>query len=136
MVEGTVGDIDLTSGLARIDVGAGQLHVESGELREGQHVRVQLLARDLILALAPPTGLSVRNLLAGTITALERDGPRAWLVNADIGGPTLMVRVTDEARSALALAVDLPVWVLVKAVSLRGHIFQGAKRDGLREAGR
>jgi molybdate transport system ATP-binding protein len=97
---------------------------------------VQLLARDLILALAPPVGLSVRNSLAGTIFALERDGQRAWLVHTDIGGPTLMVRVTDEARSALALAVGLPVWVLVKAVSLRGHIFGGAKSDGLRETGR
>ncbi len=56
VVEGIVRNVDTTSSLARIDVGAGQLHVESEELRDGQRVRVQLLARDLILALAPPDG--------------------------------------------------------------------------------
>jgi molybdate transport system ATP-binding protein len=88
-------------------------------------VRVQLLARDLILALAPPTGLSVRNSLAAVITRLEPDGERAWMVFTDTGGATLMVRVTADARAALGLVVGQPVWVLVKAVSLRGRVFSG-----------
>jgi molybdate transport system ATP-binding protein len=123
VVEGITQDIDAAAGLAQIRVGAGQLLVESEELRPGQPVRVQLLARDLILAVAPPSGLSVRNSLAGTIARLEPDGERAWLVFTDIGGAALMVRVTDDARRALALAVGQPVWVLVKTVSLRGHVF-------------
>jgi molybdate transport system ATP-binding protein len=123
VVEGLTEQVDQASGLAQIRVGAGQLLVESGELRRGQRVRVQLLARDLILATAPPAGLSVRNSLAGTITRLERDGERAWLVFTDTGGVTLMVRVTDDACAALALAVGQRAWVLVKAVSLRGHVF-------------
>ncbi len=123
VVEGLTEQVDAASGLAQIRVGAGQLLVESGQLRRGQRVRVQLLARDLILATAPPAGLSVRNSLAGTITRLERDGERAWLVFTDTGGLTLMVRVTDDARTALALEVGQPAWVLVKAVSLRGHVF-------------
>jgi len=123
VVEGITQDIDAAAGLAQIRVGAGQLLVESEELRPGQPVRVQLLARDLILAVAPPSGLSVRNSLAGTIARLEPDGERAWLVFTDIGGAALMVRVTDDARRALSLAVGQPVWVLVKTVSLRGHVF-------------
>jgi molybdate transport system ATP-binding protein len=126
VVEGVTDTVDAAAHLARIRVGAGQLLVESGELRPGQRVRIQLLARDLILAIAPPAGLSVRNSLPGVITALTPDGERAWLVFGDIGGVTLMVRITDEARRALALAVGQPVWILVKAVSLRGHVFSGA----------
>ena len=118
-------EVDARSGLAQIHVGDGQLLVEAGDLRRGQRVRVQLLARDLILALAPPAGLSVRNSLAGAHHAAGTGRERAWLVFADTGGATLMVRVTDDARSALALAVGQPVWVLVKAVSLRGHVFSG-----------
>jgi molybdate transport system ATP-binding protein len=127
VVEGITQDIDTVSGLAQIRVGDGQLLVESGELSRGQRVRVQLLARDLILAVAPPSGLSVRNSLAGTLARLEPDGERAWLVFTDIGGATLMVRVTEDARRALALAVGQPVWVLVKTVSLRGHVFLGPR---------
>ena len=43
-------------------------------------VRVQLLARDLILAIAPPTGLSVRNCLAGHhhAAAAGRDRVPGW----------------------------------------------------------
>ena len=125
VVEGVAGEVDAASGLAQIQVGDGLLLVERGALRRGQRVRVQLLARDLILAIAPPAGLSVRNSLAGRITRLEADGARAWLVFTDIGGTTLMVRVTDDARSSLALAVGQRIWVLVKAVSLRGHVFSG-----------
>jgi molybdate transport system ATP-binding protein len=128
VVEGVIDEVDGTSDLARIHVGAGQLLVESAQLRRGQRVRVQLLARDLILALAPPTGLSVRNSLEGTVTHLTPDGQRAWLVFADCGGVTLMVRVTDEARHALNLLVGQRVWVLVKAVSLRGHVFSASPR--------
>jgi molybdate transport system ATP-binding protein len=125
VVEGTTTEIDAASGLAKIRVGDGQLLVEAGDLRGAQRVRVQLLARDLILAIAPASGLSVRNSLAAVITRLEPDGERAWMVFADAGGATLMVRVTDDARSALGLVVGQPVWVLVKTVSLRGHVFSG-----------
>ncbi len=127
VVEGITEEVDAASYLARIRVGAGQLLVESAGLRRGQRVRIQLLARDLILAIAPPAGLSVRNSLAGVITGLTPDGGRAWLVFSDIGGATLMVRITDDARNALALAVGQRVWILVKAVSLRGHVFLGAR---------
>jgi molybdate transport system ATP-binding protein len=126
VVEGIVEQIDAASELATIRIGAGQLLVEPADLRRGQHVRVQLLARDLILALAPPSGLSVRNSLAATITHLTPDAERTWLVFAKSGGATLMVRVTDDARTALALQVGQPVWVLIKAVSLRGHVFSAS----------
>ena len=123
VVEGLAEEVDAASGLAQIRVGAGHLVVESGELRSGHRVRVQLLARDLILATAAPVGLSVRNSLAARITRLEPDGEKAWLVFTDAGGVTLMVRVTEDARSALALRVGQSVWVLVKTVSLRGHVY-------------
>ncbi|HEY1900143.1 MAG TPA: molybdenum ABC transporter ATP-binding protein [Steroidobacteraceae bacterium] len=125
VVEGVTEEVDAASGLAQIRVGDSPLLVESAALRPGQRVRVQLLARDLILATSPPQNLSVRNTLAGSITRMEPDGERAWLVFTNAGGATLMVRVTDAARIALGLGVGQRVWVLIKSVSLRGHVFLG-----------
>jgi molybdate transport system ATP-binding protein len=125
VVEGVVAEVDAPAGLAQIRVGDGRLLVEAGDLQRGQRMRVQLLARDLILSISAPAGLSVRNSLAGVVTQLEADGPKAWLVFTDIGGSRLMVRVTEDARVALGLAVGQRLWVLVKAVSLRGHVFSG-----------
>ncbi len=65
----------------------------------------------------------MRNNLAGAISRIEPDGERAWMVFTQTGGATLMVRVTDDARNALGLVVGQRVWVLIKAVSLRGHVF-------------
>ena len=76
----------------------------------------------------------MRNSLAGVIRTVTDDAG-SCLLAVDVGGrgtvavdvgPTVLVRVTQEARAALRLQPGLDVWVLVKAVSLRGHVFPGA----------
>jgi molybdate transport system ATP-binding protein len=90
----------------------------------GARVRVQLLARDIILATQKPQGLSVRNELEGIIAELAPDDYDAVLIKVDIGGAILLSRITREAASALGLRPGSRVWALVKAVSTRGHIFR------------
>jgi len=97
--------------------------VPAAGLTHGKRVRLQLLARDLIIATARPQGLSVRNQLAGTISSLEEDGPHNTLVGIDAEGVALQARVTTSAARQLFLQRGLAVWVLVKAVSLQGHRF-------------
>jgi len=97
--------------------------VSMRDVPRGVRVRVQLLARDIILATHPPQGLSVRNELPGRITELL-DDEDAVLVKVDIGGPMVLARVTQTAAQSLALRPGIPVWVLVKAVSTRGHAFR------------
>jgi molybdate transport system ATP-binding protein len=125
VVEGRVEGIDAGTGLAELTVAAGRMHVEADGLEPGQVIRIQLLARDLILAIEPPRGLSVRNRLAGTIVSLTPDDPRSQLLEIDIGGAIVLVRVTEAACAELRLAVGGSVWVLVKAASLRGHVYPG-----------
>ena len=97
-----------------------------GAAEPGQRVRVQLLARDLILAVEPPRGLSVRNCLEGTLSTLEPDVGQTYLAEIDIGGPRLVAQVTSSASTELALSAGRRVWVLVKTVSLRGHVYSAA----------
>jgi molybdate transport system ATP-binding protein len=82
---------------------------------------VQLLARDLIVATRAPQQLSVRNSLTGIVTGITSDDEDSDLIAIDIGGTTIMARVTKAATRELGLVAGLPVWALVKTVSLRPH---------------
>jgi molybdate transport system ATP-binding protein len=123
IVDGTVLGAEPSSGLTRVRVGNGELKVQTTKAATGPKLRVQLLARDLIVATEAPRHLSVRNSLSGVITAVTSDDGDSDLIAIDIGGTLIMARVTKAATNDLALKPGLPVWALVKAVSLRGHSF-------------
>jgi molybdate transport system ATP-binding protein len=107
----------------RVKVGHGELKVQAASVAVGARLRVQLLARDLIVATQAPQHLSVRNILSGVVTTVTGDDADSDLVAIDIGGTLVMARVTKAATRELALEPGLPAWVLVKSVSLRGHSF-------------
>ncbi len=123
VVSGSIVAADPHTGLAAVRVGEGTLNVTLRDAHPGAQVRVQVLARDVILATFPPEGLSVRNMLSGHIVSIEHDDPDADLVSVDIGGSVVLARVTRAALQSLSLRVGMPIWVLVKAVSIRGHAF-------------
>jgi molybdate transport system ATP-binding protein len=108
------------AGFARLAVGGGTLRIVSDE-PVGRRVRVQLLARDLILALWEPTGLSVRNSIAAAVVAIAPDDRHTDLVLLDIGGPRVVARVTQAATRQLGLRPGITLRVLVKSVSIRGQ---------------
>jgi molybdate transport system ATP-binding protein len=122
IVDGEIQSIDPATGLAKVKVGAGELNVRSANLAVGAKLRVQILARDVIVATREPHGLSVRNMLRGTVTAIASDAGDADLVSIDIGGATIMARITTAATRDLALAPGVGAWALVKTVSMRGRL--------------
>jgi molybdate transport system ATP-binding protein len=122
IVDGEIQGIDPATGLAKVKVGAGELNVRSANLAVGAKLRVQILARDVIVATREPHGLSVRNMLRGTVTAIASDAGDADLVSIDIGGATIMARITTAATRDLALAPGVGAWALVKTVSMRGRL--------------
>lgn len=123
VLNGRVELADGSTGLAAVRVGENVLHVAVPAARPGAHVRVQLLARDVILATVRPEGLSVRNVLSGSVARIVEDDSDTDLVYVDIGGPLVLARVTRAASLSLALRLGAPVWVLVKSVSIRGHAY-------------
>jgi molybdate transport system ATP-binding protein len=122
IVDGTVLGTDSSSGLTRVQVGRGELKVQYGKAAPGTRLRVQLLARDLIVAVEPPRHLSVRNSLPGVITSVADDVEDSDLIAIDIGGLLIMARVTKAASRELSLAAGKSVWALVKTASLRPHV--------------
>jgi molybdate transport system ATP-binding protein len=121
VLEGVIGAVDAARGLAQVKLGSATLLVSASDARVGVRARVQLLARDLILARQPAHGLSVRNSIAGVVLAIRDDENGALLVTVDIGGASVLARVTRDAVESLGLHLGSDVWVLVKAVSMRSH---------------
>jgi len=124
VLDGLVTGVDAAGGTAELAIGSGKLQVSLRDVPLGARVRVQLLARDIILAIQPIEGLSVRNALRGTVTEITSEMHASVLVKVDVGGPIVLARITEGARAALRLAPGDAVWALVKAVSTRGHAFR------------
>lgn len=123
VLRGVVEAVDGGTGLASVRIGSNVLQLNLRAARAGSPVRVQLLARDIILATSRPENLSVRNVLTGTVERIVADDEDTDLVYVDIGGSAVLARVTRAASISLALRTGTPVWVLVKTVSIRGHAF-------------
>ena len=126
ILDGSVLGADPSSGLTRIQVGTGELRVQSVAAAPGAKLRVQLLARDLIVATHSPQYLSVRNSLKGVVSTVTNDDAGSDLIGIDIGGAEILARITKAATRELSIRPGLPVWVLVKAVSLRARPISNA----------
>jgi molybdate transport system ATP-binding protein len=128
VVSGVVTRVD-AAGLAQLRVGEALLAVEFDGAIAGQRIQIQVLARDVIVATEPPRALSVRNVLPARIVSITPDVGRAVLVELDLGGAeTVLARITARAVEEMSLARDMQAWVLIKAVSLRGHVFSAPAR--------
>jgi molybdate transport system ATP-binding protein len=122
VLEGIVTAVDAANGSADLRVGAGTLRVSLKGTALGARVRLQVLARDVILATQPVAGLSVRNALPGTVRSVTLDAEGA-LVSVDVGGVAVLARITPEALRALDLKPGDAAWALFKVISTRGHAF-------------
>ncbi len=124
VLDAQVLDSDAATGLTRVRVGrSGELRLRAAQVAAGARVRVQVLARDVILSDRAPEGLSVRNALRGHIVLIEPQGDEACRTLVDLDGAQVVAHVTRDAVAALRLRPGAEVWALVKAVSLRSHSF-------------
>ena len=118
VIEARVASQDLESGLARLEFDGGALEIPDVEALPGERVRIRVRARDVSLALARPTGLSIRNVLAGTVVEVGDEEGSSLDVRLDLHGTALLARITRKSASELALRPGLPVFALIKAVSI------------------
>jgi len=111
--------IDAAWGLLHLQVAGGEWVVPAPPRAPapGSALRLRVRARDVSLATVRPSGLSVRNVLPGTLLALRERGAMADAL-VDIGGARLRARLTRHAAAELALAPGAPVFALVKGVAL------------------
>jgi molybdate transport system ATP-binding protein len=108
--------------LTQLAFPGGRLNVGRLDLPVGAKVRVRVRARDVVLALAQPTGLSIRNAFPARVKEIAPAQGPAVDLRLDIGtaGEPVMLwaRVTRRAMAELGLAVGSPVFAMVKTVAL------------------
>jgi len=140
LVAARVVEQDRTWQLTQLAVGEQKLAVPMrAGLNVGDAVTLRIRARDVAVATTLPDGLSIRNVLAGAVVALDAapDQPFAEVVIEladgvanDTGGnginrtknthasTVLRSRITRAAAAELDLAVGRSVYALVKSVTL------------------
>ncbi len=100
--------------------GVLQLPASGRSRPTGARVRLRLQARDVSLALAPPSGTSILNIFAATVTDIAPDSPGQVMVALDAGGARLLARITARSAHALGLRPGLTVHAQVKGVAVLG----------------
>jgi molybdate transport system ATP-binding protein len=106
--------------LTAIACGANIVWVPLVAAPEGTALRLRVPAREVILALHEPRGISVTNIVGARINAMvaHQSGQMA-LVELDLdGGGQLISRITLDAAERLGLRPGAKVLALIKAVSV------------------
>ncbi|MBE7247898.1 MAG: molybdenum ABC transporter ATP-binding protein, partial [Actinomycetospora chiangmaiensis] len=113
----TVAGPDAATGLTRLRGQVGTLLVPNLTHPPGTTVRVRIPARDVLISLGPPQGLSARNVLPGRIAALTPTGSGV-LVEIDCHGAILTARLTEAAVRDLALTPGRDVVAVIKSAAI------------------
>ncbi|MFK7837846.1 MAG: molybdenum ABC transporter ATP-binding protein [Sulfitobacter sp.] len=107
-----------TDGLCQMAISAGTLYLPGVQAAVGSTVRLRILAQDVMLSLAAPTGLSAMNVLPVTIQEVHPgDGPGAAIA-LRAGSDTLLARVTRRAVTELGLHAGMSCFAVLKATSV------------------
>jgi molybdate transport system ATP-binding protein len=103
--------------VCRIDGTATDVEVPYSGEQPGARVRLAVRAGDILVANEEPRGLSARNVLAGVVSSLRRQGPA--VVAHVLAGPSFEVHLTPGARESLNLVEGRGVWIVIKTYSWR-----------------
>jgi molybdate transport system ATP-binding protein len=114
----TVTGYDQAYDMTSLRSAAGEAHVQGKMGKPGAVLRVQIRARDVMVATRKPTKISALNIFRGRIAALDAAGPSAVNVTIDCAESPIIARITRQSRDALQLNPGLEVYALVKAISV------------------
>lgn len=118
VLAGVVERVDPAHRLATVALSNASLMVPNARVLEGQHVRVHIPERDVMVAIIRPEGLSALNIIEGVVAAIEPDGEGMARIRIRSGSDVLLARITLLSVERLVLAIDRPVFAVIKTVAL------------------
>ncbi len=118
VLEGTVESIDLTNRISVVLLKAGRLYVPGAAPAAGRTVRIRIPARDVMLAIQKPEGLSALNILEGTISQVSPAEDGTVEIRLDCAGDAVLSRITALSCERLGLNPGMPAFAVIKTVAL------------------
>jgi molybdate transport system ATP-binding protein len=103
-------------GLTELAFDNGRLAV-TAKLAAGARLRVRLAADDILIARVKPQEISANNILRATVVQVSLRGDVAE-VALQAGAAWALARITAASAQRLALAPGLPVFAIIKSVTL------------------
>jgi molybdate transport system ATP-binding protein len=120
-----VAEHDIRFGLTTLRAAAGELRVPYIDMRLGTQLRVRIRARDVMIALEPPRGLSALNILPGRVAEIgSADGPIVE-IRLDCAGEALIARLTRRSVESLGLVPGRQVYAVIKSIAFDHQAFAG-----------
>ncbi|MEA3412620.1 MAG: molybdenum ABC transporter ATP-binding protein [Pseudomonadota bacterium] len=117
-IEAVVSGCDETYHLTFLDFSGGRITATGNAPPPGSRVRVRVLARDVSLVLSPPVNTSILNVLPARVDSILATGSAQMTIRLDVGGSTLLSRITRKSTVALGLKEGMSVYAQVKSVAL------------------
>jgi len=119
ILSGTVTTHDTAFGLVNLETKAGIIRIPDLKLPPGATIKIRLNARDISIALSRPPDISVLNVFPGVIEQIEQVDTSSVDVKIRVVAQlTLEARITTLACRNLNLKIGMPVFALIKSVSI------------------
>ncbi|MCD6071764.1 MAG: molybdenum transporter ATP-binding protein, partial [Microvirga sp.] len=131
LIEAQVSRHDDVYDLTVLQARAGALSVPRLPHPVGTSLRVRLRARDIILSLKVPEGLSALNVLPGFISSIDPAEGASVDVQLDCGGDPVVARVTRKSVEELGLKPGLPVHAIIKSIAFDPEALGVAGRENM-----
>ena len=117
VLDTSVAGHDAAFDLTILQSAAGELRVPRLDVAPGTPLRVLIRARDVMIALQRPQGLSALNVLPATIVDIGPAGGPVVALRLDCGGAPLVARLTRQSVQALGLARGGAVFAVIKSIA-------------------
>jgi len=118
VLDTTVTDSDEVYGLSSLAFAGGHITVSRDKLKQGDTVRLRVMAKDVSLSLKQPEQSSILNILPATIESMINEGSSQKLIRLNLGGQIILSRITAKSAHQLNLTAGKQVFAQIKAVSL------------------
>ncbi|MDN5848524.1 MAG: molybdenum ABC transporter ATP-binding protein, partial [Nitrococcus sp.] len=118
VIEARVVGHDAEFHLTRLQCAAGELVAPRVNHPNGAAVRVHIHALDVVIAVEPPSGLSIQNVLRARITEIGPSSDPFAEFRLDAAGIPLIAYVTKKAAHELGLRLGREVYALIKSVAI------------------